>query len=169
MEALAGVRRPDAQPATLAMAGGGPDFERWQQWIADHGLANRVELLGVRPAREAMKRGNVLVVPSLAESLPYVVLEGAAAGRQVIATDVGGIAEIFGPTASSLIPPGNPVALMAAMQRAIDDPNSAWLEMEERLAFIRPRFTIARMTDQIELLYRELLVERRRHSPAPAR
>jgi hypothetical protein len=39
--------------------------------------------------------------------------------------------------------------------------------MEERLAFIRPRFSIAHMTDQIEALYRELLVERRRVSPAP--
>ena len=167
MEALQGVRRADGTPAGIAMAGGGPDFEHWQKWIADHGMESRIELLGVRPAREAMTRGNVLVVPSLAESLPYVILEGTAAQRQVISTTVGGIAEIYGPTAKSLIPPNNPFALMAAMQRALDDPNGAWLEMEERLAFIRPRFSIAHMTDQIEALYRELLVERRRVSPAP--
>lgn len=169
MEALTGVLRAEGQPATIAMAGGGPDFERWQAHIAEHGLTDRIELLGVRPAREAMKRGNVLVVPSLAESLPYVILEGTAAGRQVIATDVGGISEIFGPTAPSLVPPNNAMALMAAMQRALDDPNGAWLEMEERLAFVRPRFSITRMTDQIEQFYRELLAERRKQSQTPAR
>ena len=103
----------------------GSDFEFWQHWIAERGLGDRIELLGVRPAREALKRGNHLVVPSLAESLPYVVLEGAAAGRQVIATSVGGIAEIFGPTSYVLVPPRNAAALRAALQRALDDPEGA--------------------------------------------
>jgi glycosyltransferase involved in cell wall biosynthesis len=161
LEALHGLRRPDGKAATIAMAGGGPEFEHWRGKIAEVGMTERVELLGVRPAREAMKRGNVLVVPSLAESLPYVILEGAAAGRQVISTTVGGIAEIFGPTAGSLVPPGKVPPLRAAMQRALDNPGAAQNEAGERLAYIRPRFSIAHMTDQIEALYREVLVKRR--------
>ena len=54
---------------------------------------------GPMPAREAFALGRVLVVPSRAESLPYVVLEAAAAGVPLIATRVGGIPEIFGPAA----------------------------------------------------------------------
>jgi glycosyltransferase involved in cell wall biosynthesis len=161
IEALTYVKRPDGSAATIAMAGGGPDFEHWRTHIADAGLASRIELLGVRPARDALKRGNVLVVPSLAESLPYVILEGTAAGRQVIATTVGGIGEIFGPTARSLVPPGDARALQAAMQHALDDPGGAAAEAAERLAFVQPRFSIAHMTDQIEALYRELLARRR--------
>jgi glycosyltransferase involved in cell wall biosynthesis len=161
LEALHGLRRLDGKAATIAMAGGGPEFEHWRGKIAEVGMTERVELLGVRPAREAMKRGNVLVVPSLAESLPYVILEGAAAGRQVISTTVGGIAEIFGPTAGSLVPPGKVPPLRAAMQRALDNPGAAQNEAGERLAYIRPRFSIAHMTDQIEALYREVLVKRR--------
>ncbi len=161
MQALDGLRAPNGQPASIAMAGGGPDFEFWRAKIAERGLSGRVELMGVRPAREALRRGNVLVVPSLAESLPYVVLEGTAAGRQVISTSVGGIAEIYGPTAGSLVPPGNPGPLGAAMQRALDDPQSAQHEADERLAYVRPRFSIAHMTDQIEALYREILAKRR--------
>jgi glycosyltransferase involved in cell wall biosynthesis len=161
IEALHGLTRPDGKPASIAMAGGGPDFEHWRGKIAEVGMSGRVELLGVRPAREALKRGNVLVVPSLAESLPYVILEGAAAGRQVISTTVGGIAEIFGPTAQSLVPPGDAASLRAAMQRALDDPGAAQNEAGQRLAYIRPRFSIAHMTDQIEALYREILHKRR--------
>jgi glycosyltransferase involved in cell wall biosynthesis len=161
MAALEGLRRPDGRLATIAMAGGGPDFDYWNDWLATHGMTDRVELLGVRPAREALARGNHLVVPSLAESLPYVVLEGTAAGRQVIATTVGGIAEMYGPTAGSLVPPGNAAALRAAMQRTLDDPEAARHEAEARLAYIRPRFSIAHMADQIEALYREVLAKRR--------
>jgi glycosyltransferase involved in cell wall biosynthesis len=161
LEALQGVVRPDGRPAGLAMAGGGPDFEATKAAIARDGLADRVELLGVRPAREAMRRGRCLVVPSLAESLPYVILEGTAAGRQVIATRVGGIAEIFGPTASNLVPPADAGALRKAMQAVLDDPIAAAREAEERLESVRPRFSIAHMTDQIEALYRELLERRR--------
>lgn len=161
IEALDKLQRPDGRPATIAMAGGGPDFDLWRSRIVEGPLNARVELLGVRPAREALRRGNVLVVPSLAESLPYVILEGAAADRHVISTTVGGIAEIFGPTAGALVPPGNVRALRAAMQRALDDPDDARHEAELRLAYIRPRFSIAHMTDQIEALYREILAKRR--------
>lgn len=165
IDALTHVRGDERRPATLAMAGGGPDFASWQRRIAELGLSDRIELLGVRPAREALRRGNVLVVPSLAESLPYVVLEGAAAGRQVIATSVGGVAEIFGPTAGSLVPANNVPALQAAMQRSLDDPAGALAEAALRLDFVRPRFSIAHMTDQIEALYRELLERRRAGTP----
>ncbi len=167
VDALEPLRRPDGRPATIAMAGGGPDFELWRRQIAERGLTERIELLGVRPARDALRRGNVLVVPSLAESLPYVILEGAAAGRHVISTTVGGIAEIFGPTAENLVPPGDVAALRAAMQRALDDPMAADSEAERRLDFIRPRFSIAHMTDQIEALYREVLAKRRAGAPQP--
>ena len=45
---------------------------------------------------QAFAMGRMLVIPSRAESLPYVVLEAAAAGVPIIATRVGGIPEIFG-------------------------------------------------------------------------
>ena len=47
------------------------------------------------------------------------------------------------------------------MQRALDDPAAAIAEAAERLAFVKPRFSIGHMTDQIEALYYELLARRR--------
>jgi len=54
-------------------------------------------------------------MPSRAESLPYVVLEAAAAAKPLIATRVGGIPEIFGPYSDHLLPPGDVDALAKAI------------------------------------------------------
>lgn len=158
LEALAGVRA-DGRPATLVMAGDGPDAETFRNSIDSLGLGERVRLVGVQPARPTLRQGRCAVVPSLAESLPYVVLEAAAAGRPVIATRVGGIPEIFGPTAESLLPPGDAMALGAAMQAFLDRPEAAAAEAAERLRFIRERFSLAHMTSEIERLYREALAQ----------
>ena len=101
--------------------------------------------------------GRCEVVPSLAESLPYVILEAASAALPVIATDVGGVSEIFGPTAESLIPPGDSAALNRSMQAFMDDPAGADAEMRVRLDYIRDRFSLKHMADQIEALYRQVL------------
>jgi glycosyltransferase involved in cell wall biosynthesis len=96
-------------------------------------------------------------VPSLAESLPYVVLEAAAARLPVIATRVGGIPEIFGPTSASLVPANDAAALRAAMQAALDDVVVTKAEMDMRLAHIESRFSLATMAGSIETLYRSVL------------
>ena len=61
----------------------------------------------VMPARRALTLGKVMVIPSRAESLPYVVLETAAAGMPLITTSVGGIPEIYGPLTDTLVPAGD--------------------------------------------------------------
>jgi glycosyltransferase involved in cell wall biosynthesis len=160
LEALVDLKAPDGRPATLVMAGSGAEMEAFTAQIAQLGLDRRVELAGVRPAREMLARGRCLVVPSLAESLPYVVLEGTAAGCPVIATSVGGVAEIFGPTSGSLIAPGDTPALARAMQAVLDDPAAAGREAATRLGFIRDRFSVAHMVDAIETLYGQSLAAR---------
>ena len=160
LEALADVRRPDGKPATLALAGAGPDSEAFKSRIVQLGLSERVSLLGVRPARAVLPHGRIIVVPSLAESLPYVVLEAGAAGLPMIATRVGGIPEIFGPTAASLVPPADTPALRAAMQRALDGPEVAQTEADLRREHIQGAFSLERMTDAIEGLYRMAIATR---------
>jgi glycosyltransferase involved in cell wall biosynthesis len=67
------------------------------------------------PAREAFALGRIVAMPSRAESLPYVVLEAAAAGKPLIAPKVGGIPEIFGPYSDHLLPPNDVDALTKAI------------------------------------------------------
>lgn len=157
IDAIAEVRAPDGRPATMVMAGDGPDMPAIKAQIARLGLEQRITLLGAKPARPTLALGQCEVVPSLAESLPYVILEAASAARPVIATDVGGVSEIFGPTAGSLIPPADSAALQRSMQAFMDDPAAADAEMRLRLDHIRDRFSLKHMADQIEALYRQVL------------
>lgn len=158
-EALVGVKRPDGQPATLTLAGDGPHRAALIEQIGRLGLTDRITLPGAQPARAMFARGRCIVVPSLAESLPYIVLEAAAAQLPVIATNVGGIPEIFSGTSESLIPPGDAPALQQAMQRVLDNPASAHVEMTARLARIESSFSLASMAGQIEALYQSLLLK----------
>ncbi|MBJ3785457.1 glycosyltransferase family 4 protein [Devosia sediminis] len=153
VEALSRVSRPDGLPADLVMAGDGPDRAALEARLAELGIAEKVKLVGSRPAREVFAMGRNAVVPSLAESLPYVVMEAAAARLPVISTQVGGIGEIFGPTADSLIPAGNVEALSQAMTNILADPAGAQREMLTRLAHIEAGFSVAHMAQSIEALY----------------
>ncbi len=80
---------------SLTLVGDGSDQAAFEQQCATLGLVGRVKFAGRMPIRQALAMGDTLVVPSRNESFPYVVLEGAAAGRIVIASQVGGIPEIL--------------------------------------------------------------------------
>jgi glycosyltransferase involved in cell wall biosynthesis len=97
--------------------GDGPDRTALEARAEALGLVHQLHFPGPAPARLAFRSGRVLVVPSLAESLPYVVLEAAAAAVPMVATRVGGIPEIFGPDADALVPPGDAATLAAAIGR----------------------------------------------------
>src|SRR5215510_16434906 len=64
---------------SATLVGAGPDRSQFEREVAKHGLGNRVHFVGVKPARQAFTLGRLLIVPSRAESLPYIVLEAAAA------------------------------------------------------------------------------------------
>jgi glycosyltransferase involved in cell wall biosynthesis len=158
VEALAPLRAPDGRPASIIMAGDGPDADSLRERIDQLGLSERVMLAGIRPAREIFASGRCVLVPSRAESLPYVVMEAAAAGRPIIATDVGGIAEIFGPTAQSLIAPNDVTPLRDAMAAYLAAPALLETEAKARREFVHSRFSLARMVDEIEALYQSLTI-----------
>ena len=119
-----------------------------------------VRFVGAKPARQAFALGRMLVVPSRAESLPYVVLEAAAAGLPVLASNVGGIPEILGPDADALVPPGNAEVLAHAIGQALQDRgtrHSVALRLKSR---VRAAFSADAMTDAVLAAYREALARR---------
>jgi glycosyltransferase involved in cell wall biosynthesis len=147
----------DGRSISATIVGDGPDRARFERAVAQQGLGDKVKFVGTKPARAAFALGRLLVVPSRAESLPYIVLEAAAAGVPMIATRVGGIPEIFGPDAGALVPPSDPSALARAIGQALQDRgarHSATLRLKAR---IRVAFSADAMTDAILAAYREAL------------
>jgi glycosyltransferase involved in cell wall biosynthesis len=157
VEAMVGLRRKDGTPATLVMAGDGPQRRELEERIAALSLTSRVRLVGSQPARSVFAEGRVAMVPSLAESMPYVVLEATAANLPVIATKVGGIPEIFAGTSETLVPPGDADALAVAMQAALDEPQRLRAQMDLRLRRVSTEFSLDTMVGRIEGLYRDVL------------
>jgi glycosyltransferase involved in cell wall biosynthesis len=114
-----------------------------------------------RPAREAFAAGKILVIPSRAESMPYIVLEAAAAEMPIIATAVGGIPEIFGDRRDRLVRPGSVEALAEAMRQAIADPAGSRAAAGSLREAMRGAHTVGAMAAAVEDVYRAALAARR--------
>ena len=65
---------------------------------------------------------DVVVVPSSWEGQPLIVQEALRAGRPLVASRAGGIADLTGADGALLVPPGDPKVLAAAVARLLDDP-----------------------------------------------
>lgn len=77
----------------VAIVGEGELRPQLEHKIAEYGIEDRVKLFGYQPAAEVMKGFDVFALPSLKESLGYVIVEARAAGLPVVANRVGGIPE----------------------------------------------------------------------------
>jgi glycosyltransferase involved in cell wall biosynthesis len=141
---------------TATIVGEGPDAQSLQQLTAQHGLSGAIRFAGYQPARQAFSLGRLLVVPSRAESLPYIVLEAAAAGVPMITTRVGGIPEIF-ETAEPLLPPGDSSALAQAITAALDDLTAAQAAAQQLRKRVRNLFSQDSMVAGVLAAYQEAI------------
>lgn len=151
LQALACVR--EKRPVSAVIVGSGPDGNAFKDETARNGLGGFVSFRDAMPAREAFALGRTMVVPSRAESFPYIVLEAAAAGVPLLATDVGGIPEIVSGTDTALVPPDNAQALAEAMLRTLADPAVARAKAARLQEVVGSRFTVAAMTDAVLGVY----------------
>jgi glycosyltransferase involved in cell wall biosynthesis len=152
LDAFVRVRRarPDAR---LVLVGYG-ELEADLRRRAGEG----VEFAGARDSAELLPTFDVFVQPSLYESQGLAILEAMAAGRPVVATDVGGVRDVVrdGET-GLLVRAGDPDALAAAILRLAGEPEfSAGLAVRAR-ARVREIHSSERMTAAYARLYRELL------------
>lgn len=119
-----------APQARLLFVGSGDQEPALRRQVEAAGLVDRVAFAGMRTDVADVLRGSTLaLLPSESEALPTVLLEAAACGRPVVATSVGGVAEVVldGET-GLLVPPRDPDALAGAVRTLLADP-------QRRLAF----------------------------------
>lgn len=160
IEAIASLKQ-SGRRVTATIAGEGPDEASFKAQCERLGLTDQIRFVGHCPAREAFAKGRIFVIPSRAESLPYVVLEAAAAGKPIIATAVGGMAEIFGSQAEHLVPPNNLPALIGAISTTLDDPARAQRAAQDVRTRVRSEFSADTMVEGGLAAYREAITMRK--------
>ncbi len=160
LDALAGAEQQTGRKLTAVMVGAGDDLPKYISQAQRLGFNNRVTFHNPMPARKAFALARIVVVPSRAEAMPYIVLETLAAGKPVIATNVGGIPEIFGKDDSGIREP-NVDAIQTAMVGALSD-EKAWLDLMPKLETLKARFGADVMAARIERAYFSALAHRNR-------
>lgn len=149
-------------PFELTIAGEGPLLARVQSRVRALGLESRVHLLGwTRDVGKQMDEHDVLVLPSLREGLPLVVLEAAARGMPIVASDVGSIRDVVveGET-GFLVPPGNAQALMNALEATAQSLGCIASRALSLAPAMRQRFGQARWAQETEKIYRDVIASR---------
>jgi glycosyltransferase involved in cell wall biosynthesis len=148
------VRLPSAR---LVLVGDGPERDSLAALARRLSLGDAVRFAGERADAAALIRGaDVLVQPSRREALGTAVLEAMALGTPVVASAVGGLAELLGDGAGLLVPPGNAVAFADAIERALTDPPLA--DTLTRSARARAgRYDAPEVADRVAQVYRSAL------------
>jgi glycosyltransferase involved in cell wall biosynthesis len=159
IEAVARLRA-GGKPVTLTLGGDGEEMDALKAKVQKLGLAEAVRFIGHVKARFGFSKGGLLVVPSRGDSMPYVVIEAAAAGIPMVAARVGGIPEIFGPYTEALFAPSNADAMADAIKTALADPAAA----QDRARSLRERvllhFSQNAMVEGVLAGYRDAFADR---------
>ena len=152
--------RADGRPVTLTLAGDGEELEALKAQIQKLGLTEAVRFIGHVKARYGFSKGSLLVVPSRGDSMPYVVIEAAAAGIPMVAAKVGGIPEIFGSHTDALFTPNIVAAMADAIEIALEDPAAALTRAKSLRERIFLHFSQKAMVEGVLAGYRDAFAER---------
>ena len=133
------------------------------------GLRETVRLVGYCPEiAQALSALDLFVLPSLMEGFPLAILEAMAAGKPVVATDVGGTVETMEPGRTGLlVPPANSQALAEAILSLLNDPARAVRMGQAGRARAEERFSLPAMIRETQTLYLDTIAHAsggRRHA-----
>ncbi|MFI5323867.1 MAG: glycosyltransferase [Thermodesulfobacteriota bacterium] len=150
-------------PSTLfVFVGDGPERENLENEALELGLNDRVIFLGRRNDISALLDGcDLFVLPSLFEGLPLSIMEAMAAGKPVIASDIGGIDElIINGNTGYLTPPGDPQALATAINMLLSTPRLSQKIAAAGQALVFKEFSADQMLKGITDIYNDNLYRR---------
>jgi glycosyltransferase involved in cell wall biosynthesis len=149
----------ERKDAWVLFCGEGPLMEVTKQRAKDLGVLDWCRFLGFRRDLSGfISAMDLMVLPSLSEGLPNVVLEAFAASKPVIASNVGGVPEVVEDGISGyLVPPGRAELLAKAISTMLSDP--AKMEAMGLAGYNRVKrdFTFKTQTDKLEAIYYQVL------------
>jgi glycosyltransferase involved in cell wall biosynthesis len=163
-------------PVHVVIAGRGGEEEGLRRLAASLGIGSRVHLLGFRDdVPDLLAAADIYALPSFSEGQSLALLEAMAAGKPIVATAVGGNAEVLGGEgmgmdaarsrsagpAGVLVPAGDADLLARALDGLLTDPNLARELGDAARARARREFSAEVMTSRYQALYDECLDLRR--------
>ncbi len=142
----------------LLFVGDGPLRGELEQFVTDQHLEGSVRFAGWRPdVPELLKTADCLVLPSLWEGMPNIVLEAMAAGLPVVVSRVEGTDELikFDET-GLLVEPGSDLELEEAIERLLTDNDLAEKLGQAAQQLVKSCFTFDRMVASYEQIFTRL-------------
>jgi len=173
LDAMARLRGayPDAR---LVLVGDGPERPAIEAAARAHpGLTPAVTFLGYQSQDEVARHlasASMLVLPSFAEGVPVVLMEAMAAGKPVIATQVGGVAELVQDGVSGrLVPAGDDRTLEAAIKGLLSDPKARARMGEAGRRTVRQEFDAMEEAARLGILFVSYHSDQARPGKRPGR
>jgi glycosyltransferase involved in cell wall biosynthesis len=158
LRALDGLRKRGVD-AYLCLVGDGPDRAHLERYAHELGIVRRCLFVGYQDDIGRFYEAiDALVLPSLNEGTPVSVIESLAARKPAVATRVGGIPDVIRPDIDGfLVDVGDTEALAEDLARLARDPELRAAMGAEGRARVVERYAVARLVNDIDLLYRSLL------------
>jgi len=150
------------QKAHLVLVGTGEKEGELKELVDSLNLGSHISWLGSRDdVPELMAASDAYLMSSSWEGLPMVLLEASASSLPVVATDVGGNAEIIQNQKSGFIVSSESrVELVSAMSKLVALPENERRELgEEGRAFVKINYELNSIVDQWETIYESLQIE----------
>lgn len=143
----------------LHIVGTGPDEPALRALAETRVVAHRVHFLGFRrDVYYYLAHCQALLMPSLHEGMPYTLLEAMALGTPIVASRVGGLAEVLQDSVTALlIPPGDAHALAQAILQLYGDPKLGLQLTEQAHRLQQAKYSLEAMVDSYLGVYRKLL------------
>lgn len=148
--------------ATLWIVGDGPERERLTALSHELGGASQIRFWGARSdIRNLLQAADVFALTSLSEGLSIALIEAAACGLPIVATNVGGNPQIVNaPVGGQLVEPRNPEALAAALLAILNDDTGRQVLGKAARQHAVEKFSIRQMVDGYLNLYQQACGER---------
>ncbi|HET9075973.1 MAG TPA: glycosyltransferase family 4 protein [Acidimicrobiales bacterium] len=145
--------------ARLVFAGSGTEEARLHRLAAARGVSGSVVFAGFRTdVAELMRASRLVLLPSLTEALPTVLMEAAACGRPVVASDLEGIPEVVADGDTGiLVDPTDAAAVAAAVNALLSDPGRCRDMGARARARAERDFSLERWTADLRSLYESVI------------
>jgi glycosyltransferase involved in cell wall biosynthesis len=143
----------------LCMVGDGPDRDRLEQVAHDLGLARSCFFVGYQPDIAGFYRlFDAFVLPSVNEGTPVSAIEALATGTPVVANRVGGVPDVVRDGLDGfLVTPGDVEGAASKLALLAGDPALRAKLGESGRARVLERYSVPRLVDDVDRLYRSLL------------